>query len=156
MSGIKISELNKWSISDIEGIDAKDILLPVSIKNAVGEGVTGCLRANTLVNMLRDTGSTVDDRQDEEIAELNERIVALTSAFNAFVAETNRKYNELIAMQTGIDNNQTNQLNQHANEINSINDINDQQSAQINDLQQDLQQAHQWENWGSGDSGTNP
>ena len=141
MSGIKISELNRWSISDIEGVDAKDILIPVTINN-----VTGCLRANTLVNLLKLAGSDVDIAQDERIAELETRLVDLTNEYNLFKTETERKYNELLATQTGIDDNQTTQINQNTGDIENIINVNDEQSAQI----ADLQQAHEWENWENG------
>lgn len=138
MAGIKISELNKWSISDIEGVDAKDILIPVTIN-----GVTGCLRANTLVNLLKEAGSDIDDRQDERISEVNESLLDLAARFEAFKIDINRKYEELYTTQLGTDTNQTNQINQNSDDIENIINVNDEQSQQI----ADLQQAHEWENW---------
>lgn len=138
MAGIKISELNKWSISDIEGVDAKNILIPVTIN-----GVTGCLRANTLVNLLKEAGSDVDNRQDEQLNEFNENLVDLNARFEAFKTEINRKYDELYASQVGIDTNQTNQINQNSDDIDNIINVNNEQSVQI----ADLNEAHQWENW---------
>lgn len=138
MAGIKISELNKWSISDIEGVDAKNILIPVTIN-----GVTGCLRANTLVNLLKEAGSDVDNRQDEQLNSFNENLVDLNARFEAFKTEINRKYDELYASQVGIDTNQTNQINQNSDDIDNIINVNNEQSAQI----ADLNEAHQWENW---------
>lgn len=142
MSGIKISELNKWSISDIEGVDAKDILIPVSIN-----ATTGCLRANTIVNILRNTPSDIDARQNERIAELNEQLSYITSTFENYMNEMNRKYNELVAIQSGIDISQTSQINQNTTDIDSIVNVNNQQSAQIDSLTQ-------WEQFNNQETNT--
>lgn len=129
MAGIKISQLPKWSISDVEQFTAEDILLPVSVN-----GVTGCLRSNTLINMLKNTPSDIDNRQNLNIDSLNERLAQLTSTLEDFMVEMRRKYNEIIANQSSTDSNQNNQINQNTSDIDNINQINELQSAQINAL----------------------
>ena len=91
MSGIKISELNKWSISDIEGNDAKNILIPVSV-----DGTTGALRANTLVNILKDTPSDIDANQNSLISSLQDQINTLTETIESLSRDVERRYNELL------------------------------------------------------------
>lgn len=129
MAGIKISQLPKWTISDVEQIDSSEILIPVSVN-----AVTGCLRANTLVNLLKNTPSDIDNRQNNNIQSLNERYAYLMSMLENFMVDTNRKYNELLANQNSIDASQTNQINQNTGDINDINAINALQTAQINAL----------------------
>lgn len=138
MSGIKISELNKWSISDVENVPASEILIPVSVN-----GVTGCLRANVLVNFMKTAGNEMDDMQNDRIDDMNANIQYLETKLNNFMTEMNRKYNELISNQTGIDTSQTTQLNEHSESISNLENENAEQSAQINDLQA----AHEWENF---------
>jgi hypothetical protein len=130
MAGIKISELNKWSYNDLEGLDGYNILIPVSINN-----VTGALRADTLVNLLKETGSDVDDIQDAAMDELRQIIATLTARLAALETDVNRKYQELIEAQQNIDNQQNSQINEHSETIENIEEINDQQSQAISDLQ---------------------
>lgn len=138
MSGIRISELNKWSMSDIEGVDSQSILIPVSIN-----GVTGCIRSNVLVNFLKTAGNDMDEIQNDRIDDMNVQIQYLSETLESFMTEMNRKYNELISNQTGIDTSQTSQLNEHSESISNLENENAEQSAQINDLQA----AHEWENF---------
>ncbi len=91
MAGIKISQLPKWSVTDLEQIDASDILIPVSVN-----GVTGCLKANTLVNLLKNTPSDIDAVQNNNIANLNERLLYLSTVLDNFMNEMNRKYEALV------------------------------------------------------------
>lgn len=91
MAGIKISQLPKWSVTDLEHIDASDILIPVSVN-----GVTGCLKANTLVNLLKNTPSDIDAIQNNNIANLNERLLYLSTVLDNFMDEMNRKYEALV------------------------------------------------------------
>ena len=91
MAGIKISQLPKWGITDLEQIDAADILIPTSVNN-----ITGCLKANTLVNFLKNTPSDIDAVQNANISNLNERLLYLSSVLDSFMAEMNRKYSELL------------------------------------------------------------
>ena len=145
MSGIKISELNKWSISDVENVPASEILIPVSVN-----GVTGCLRANVLVNFMKTAGHEMDDMQNDRIDDMNANIQYLETKLNNFMTEMNRKYNELISNQTGIDTSQTTQLNEHSESISNLENENAEQSAQINDLQA----AHEWENFNNQNNGS--
>ena len=129
MAGIKISQLPKWSISDVEQFDPIDILLPASVN-----GTTGCLRSNTLINMLKNTPSDIDNEQNQSIERLNEKIDQLNMTLEYFMNEMRIKYNEIISNQNNTDNNQNTQINQNTTDIDNINQINDLQTAQINAL----------------------
>ena len=114
MAGIKISQLPKWGITEIEQVDAADILIPVSIDN-----VTGCLKANTLVNLLKNTPSDIDATQNNNIDNLNERLLYLSAVLDNFMAETNRKLNEIVNGGSDEENND----NENGNENSEFNGV---------------------------------
>ena len=136
MSGIRISELNKWSLNDIEDVDPRSILIPVSIN-----GVTGCLRSSILMSFFSTKVDEVDDVQSARIDELESEIRRLKETMQNFISEMNIKHDELVSNQYSIDSSQNTQLNDHSEEIANLESVNAEQTAQI----EDLQATHEWE-----------
>ena len=150
MAGVKISELSKWSINEIQGIDSADILIPVSINTT-----TGALRANTLVQMLSEHAHEYYANEFyTELMNIKSQVTALDTALTGLqrnVVDLSARINELQAQQHEIDTAQTNAIDSHAESISDINAINVQQSTDI----ETLKEFHNWENY-NGDNDQTP
>lgn len=124
MAGIKISELNKWSIEEIKHIDPSDIVIPVSINT-----VTGALRSKTLIDMLTysdvfvNTTSELSEQLGYALTYMNERIDSLSYYID--VLKENQSY---------LDASQSYMINVHEQTLSYIGDINDEQTSQIDTL----------------------
>ena len=151
MAGIKISELSRWSLNEIEGIDANDILVPVSIN-----ANTGALRASTLVAMLE------QHAPEYYMGEINANIAALNgniTSLNEAIAELRQKNIELEEEierlkneQAEIDATQTTAISEQGASIADINVVNTLQDTAINQLRS----LHDWENYNDEDNTENP
>lgn len=149
MAGIKISELNRWSLNEISGIDASDILIPVSINKN-----TGALLASVLLQMLEEHApeyymSALEERVralEGNVTALQENIVTLEDKNNSLMEEIEQlKHN-----QSEIDESQTAAISQNIASISDINVVNASQTADIDRLKA----MHDWENYNDEDPGS--
>ena len=149
MAGIKISELNRWSLNEISGIDASDILIPVSINKN-----TGALLASVLLQMLEKHAPEYYMRALEErvralegnLTTLQENISTLEDKNSSLTAEIE----QLKRNQTEIDETQTAAISQNIASISDINVVNASQTADIDRLKA----MHDWENYNDEDPGS--
>lgn len=142
MAGVKISELNKWTLNEIKDVDAAEILIPVSI-----HATTGALRSSVLVGMLTAYApeyytytaySTIMYLKDQ-ISALSTSLAGLQRQYT----ELSTYVNELQAQQHEIDAAQSSIIESHIESISDINAVNIQQDIDITALK-DL---HNWENY---------
>ena len=149
MAGKKISELSRWSIKEIEGIDAGDILILVSIN-----GVTGALRASTLVQMISEHAPEYYMAQVySTIADLTSRLAAAEQTIEELTAKDamfETTIEQIRNEQAIIDAAQTSLINSNVESISSINATNATQDTAIDELRA----MHDWENYNHDHSGS--